>query len=618
MDGYPPSAVTFAWWLAALGVPLMAWMGHRCVDRLRVPSAGSAPGVGANFERERDALHLAVLGTAVSWVPCVRDHELVLQSLFGGLVGAACMVALSRALGRGPSARLDAAVRAVRVARVRVLRMPGWAFAAAVFVLEVVLAAGCSWLLFRGLPVIQDSQAQLFHARILASGHAVAPAPALPEFFEADHVIVRGGFYSQYPPGHTVMLMLGVLAGVPWLVNPVLGGAALVFLYLAGRVGFGERTGRVAALLGLASPFVLFMSSEAMNHATALALFAAQLAATVRALAAPDARRATGWAVLAGVAQGWLLLVRPITAVGLGLPLAVLVVHRTIRAPRRLAIAACAMALTALGVGSLLLLWNVATTGDPFLMGYVVRWGPAHTLGWVSPWGAPHTPADGLEHTFSNLDAWNVHLLGVAVPGVLPVLLGLVRDRHRALAWALFAAPVMVLLIYFFYFFQDLTFGPRFLYEASGAAFLLAARGLGGLPRWARMRGATSRRAVARGLVTASTVCAIGVGGVTSSVWLGLEYARGYGLHGAIVEPAEAALPHGRALVFVEGAYQRAFYAVDPWLSGRVLFARDLGVARDCELARSMPERAAWVERAHRLWPLDRDRCTLGTSSRGP
>lgn len=573
------------WWITAALVPAFAVGALRAIDR------GGA---------DRRALQVAVLATAATLAPSLRDHGIVAAVLGLSIPFVAWATWISRRLDRSPLR-----LRALRRARAAILRGPPGRFALGLALVTFTLCWALSWLLFRGIPVIQDTQAQLFHAEILASGRLVAPSPPAPDFFYADHVIVHHGFYSQYPPGHTVLLLLGVLAGVPSAVNPALGAIGLVLVHACGRELFGERTGRRAALLGLASPFVVFMSSEYMNHATAMALFGLQVLAIARTLRTGS----LGWALVAGVAVGWQILVRPITAVGLGAPLAILVLVHAWRAPRKLALPTIVMAIAAAAIGALMLPWNAGTTGDPRLMGYIVRWGPEHTLGFgISPWGDPHTPADGLEHTLSNLNAWNMFLFGGPLPALLLVALGVARDRRRPIVLAMAAAPALVLAIYFFYFFQDLTFGPRYLYEANVFALLAASRGIGWLPELLPRLGLATRRAVARGLVPLLVLSASAFALVGFVPGIVHEYAVGYALHGGVVDQAYARIPTGRAVVLCDGAYQRAFYAVDPDLEARILFARDLGDERNVELQCAMPDREAWIERDHvlrRLPPVD-------------
>lgn len=161
--------------------------------------------------------------------------------------------------------------------------------------------------------------------------------------------------------------------------------------------------------------------------------------------------------------------------------------------------------------------------------------------------------------------------------------------------------PTLVLGIYFFYFFQDLTFGPRFLYEASPAFFLLGARGLALLDT----QLAPSRRA-GRGFDRAllAVLVTLVVPFLHFLPALTYEYQVGYCPRGHVVDRAEARIHERPALVFVDGAYERAFYAVDPELRAPILFAKDLDDAANTELRCAMPERAAWRARGDVLEAL--------------
>ena len=130
--------------------------------------------------------------------------------------------------------------------------------------LLLAVAAGLSLGCFQGIPHVQDSIAQQFQAQLFARGRAWAPVPAHPEFFLFEFLVQdRGRWHAQYPPGQAALLALGVRAGAPWLVNPVVGAASAVFVYLAARRAYGAATARLALALFCLSPFVLkFMSAS--------------------------------------------------------------------------------------------------------------------------------------------------------------------------------------------------------------------------------------------------------------------------------------------------------------------------------------------------------------------
>ena len=539
--------------------------------------------------RSRMALVFACVGLTL--IPSSRDAGIVL-ALFG--------MSLVFLLLMAWAATKPWTLRTLRCVSSLIFRASNREFSVLIFVAMFALSWSLSWLLFRGEPVIQDSQAQLFHARILASGRWVATPPVMPEFFAAEHIITERAFYSQYPPGHIVVLALGVLIGAPSIINPLLGACGLLVLRALGSSLYSEATGRRAALLGLASPFALFMSSEYMNHASGFLAFGVVLLAAVKMTRGKTTNASIFLrALTCGLAMGAVVLVRPLTGV-LCLPVGLYLVDWSLRDLRQRALPLLLSGSLAVGIASLLLAWNQATTGDPFLWGYIVRWGPQHTLGFgIAPWGEPHSPWLGLQHTLSLFDAWNLFLLGGPLPALFFVALGVERDREDAFTWVMVAAPLCVVAIHFAYFFQDLTFGPRYLYEGSVIAFLLAARGLETIPaRLAAWRGMTQQRAhrLTRLGIALSTCLALG----TVFPALAFEYRHAYAVDGRVVEPAQELVGDGRAIVFVENL-REAGYAMDPDASAPLLFVLDLGDAHNARFACAHPDRQAFTHREGRF-----------------
>ena len=122
---------------------------------------------------------------------------------------------------------------------------------------------------------------------------------------------------------------------------------------------------------------------------------------------------------------------------------------------------------------ALYLWWNAATTGDPFLPGYVRLWGESHGLGFhATPWGGEHTPLAGLRNELTDLAL----LAGFAFEWPLPALVPV--GVLFAAGWAghrwdrrLLAGFLAIPVAYLFYWHRDSFLGPRYLY--SGLAFLV-------------------------------------------------------------------------------------------------------------------------------------------------
>jgi hypothetical protein len=338
----------------------------------------------------------------------------------------------------------------------------------------LVAANVVSLFVFQHLPHIQDSIAQLFQARLFASGRLFLASPRFPDFFDQMQVINNGRWYSMYPPFHSVVLMLGVLLGMPWLVNPLLGALTVPAVYLLGREVYDERTARLGTLLMCLSPFVVNMSAEFMNHATTLLLIVFALLLFFRLLK----QGRLGYALLLGLLLGLAADIRPLTALAVMLPFAgyVYLTSRDVAgATRRFGPALATLTVSV----ALMLAYNWRVNGDPLLFGYVVRWGPGHEIGFGhSVAVTAHTPLRGLVNTGNNLIGLNRYLFEWPFPNLVPIVVLLLSGMAVTSDWLLFSGFFAVVAAYFFYWYQDLCFGPRFLYETAGLLVLLTARGM--------------------------------------------------------------------------------------------------------------------------------------------
>ncbi|MBD3235851.1 MAG: hypothetical protein GF330_04035 [Candidatus Eisenbacteria bacterium] len=386
------------------------------------------------------------------------------------------------------SARGERDRRSVRAGRsgtdpARVDRI--WILGAAA--LTFAAAAVLSAMLFGRMPHVQDSIAQLFQARIFAGGRLWAPAPPVPELTDyANMVIAEGRWYSQYPPGHALLLSLGVIAGLPWLINPLLGALSVLVIGLLARELCGRTVARLTVLMAAISPFLLLMSAGFMNHATSLLGISLGLLGYFRLLRTGRPRDG----LLAGGGIALALLARPYSAFGALLPIALHAAWRWGCERGRFTRPMMAMGLVAAAGGVLLLLYNWATTGAPLRFGYSVAWGAGFGLGFGQGFPEdPHTLSDGLAYTWDTLRRLNGRLFEWPLTSLWPLVLGLLITlpgcpRNRR--WLLASVPLGLLLVYLFYWYHDGNdcFGPRYVYGALGPLLILSAAGLAALGGW--------------------------------------------------------------------------------------------------------------------------------------
>jgi hypothetical protein len=377
------------------------------------------------------------------------------------------------------------AVLATRIRKLERLTLPRVAvsplvYSALIFVTATVLASIIAVTVFGGSANTSDEIAQLWHAKILLSGHLALPADPNPEFFAIETVVDRGAWYSQFPIGAAVAAIPGALTGMPWLTNAVLAGASAVLLYRFVRLAYGEHHARLVAALFVVSPMVIFMAATWMNHVPVLFLAVLSLELLAEWNRAATARAAWMSAAGLGLAVGLMATIRPLDAVVVAAVIGVFQLWRCIGDGDRwksLGVE-CVAGISAIAP---LLYANKQTTGSATRFGYQVLWGDAHGMGFhVDPYGTPHTVSRGLDYMVTYLTELNVYLLAWPLPALAIVICALVllwraANRWDALMLGLFGAQ---LLAYAAYWYEGEFLGPRFLYTALPALLILVARAL--------------------------------------------------------------------------------------------------------------------------------------------
>lgn len=401
-------------------------------------------------------------------------------------------------------------------------------FAWSVALGATLLAALLNVVAYERSPHVPDEVVYLLHARYFAAGKLWLEPPPVPAAFDLDLMLLdQGKWYCPVPPGWPAVLALGVRAGVPWLVNPLLGGVAVLLAYLLLRELFDRRSARIGILLVAASPWFTFLNMSFMTHSLTLA------SALLAALGVARSRRtgSLGWAALAGVATGGIALIRPLDGL---LVAGALGVWSIGFGGARLRLAAIATLVVVTGaVGALTLPYNQLLTGrasDFPIQHYVdVVYGPGKNnmgfgkekgLGWsgLDPWPG-HTPQEALITAQFNLFGLDAEGFGWACGSLALVWLWLLRGRwsRSERAFAAFAAGIIgSSLLYWFSGGPD--FGARYWYLVFPSLVVLC---VGGLARASEATGSSAR-------TLASVAAACLVAQVTWVPWRAADKYHGY------------------------------------------------------------------------------------------
>ena len=482
-------------------------------------------------------------------------------------------------------------------------RLVGRPPAALIVAVAVVLLAGFAMamclLAFAGNPRNVDGFAQLFQARIFLSGRLWAPPPPPAEVanFAILHVITGPlRWFSQYPPGQSLVLAAGLALGAWWLLNPLFAAVLIVATYRVARWCADETAARLAVLLLCLSPFVVAVSGSELSLLPAAAL--GMLAAAAATAAGAEGRRWVAAVLGSGAALGVMAAFRPLDAVAAAVAVTAIL---WLAAPADRRVAAVALAGLAGAVLTLPILWyNSRTTGSWHQFGYTYLWGPGHSLGFHPvPFGVPLTPLRAVGLTGNDLYQVNSYLFDAPFPVLLIVFAGLFAGRRRLAARD--AVPVAgaaaLSALLFFYWWRDTFYGPRFLFAAVPWLVILLARALVLLKR--------SGRELAPGLSR----------GAAAVLCYGAAMALGL----ATIEPSRLALYRSENRVFDlhpdrdarrDGIHRAVVVIPDGWGTRLIVRLEALGVP---------PPRATRLYAAIDACTLEQtlDRAALDTSGAG-
>jgi len=420
---------------------------------------------------------------------------------------------------------------------------------------------GVRRLVLHGQPIADDETTYLFIARTLLAGRLSNPAPADPDFFRNQFIVLNeGGWYGKYPIGHPLLLAPFEALGLVDLAMPLVAAGCVPLCYALGRRWFAQGPALCASVLLLASPHFVWTAGTLLSQTTGAFVL---LLGTYWALRAQESQRAS-FALLAGAAFGFGILVRPLPGAlfALGACAWALSWIAAARPPER---ARSLVRVLAFGVpvalgGVALLAVNHAQTGHALSSGYHEVHGSVPML----------SNRDGqlASSVFGAVLRESFWLFGV--PGsLLPVLLAR-PVRHAALFWA----PIWAQLLYRVLYPKTVvgSTGPIYLTEIVP---LLALAAVDGVQRARRAWPALQLRAspLVIGLLLTAACMFVPV------QWRTLRRAadaRSHVFRMLEQSQAERALVFSDALVFPGSGHSWAYYPDNPApdLQDPVIFVR--------------------------------------------
>jgi 4-amino-4-deoxy-L-arabinose transferase-like glycosyltransferase len=353
-----------------------------------------------------------------------------------------------------------------------------------------IVATAVTWGVYGAMPHSEDEHANLFQAKVFASGNLAVRVPSVqPNSFYIPFILTENGWmFGKYPPGYSLLLVPGVWLNQLWLINSLAALFVMLGVYLVGRDLFDANTGLLAAALGLLAPMFMLLSGAFVSHIPTMALLMFFTWGYIRARRPrrSERLRPIGFAVLAGLTLGLAFITRPWTTFAIGLAFAVQALIDLVQRRQNVWRVYVVMLIAFGAVAVVLPLYNAAVTGSPWTNTYTLWWsmdrigfGPG--IG-VSPDG--HNLQTALMNFRLDFPPFGLMWLGWPdVIGVslawLPLLAGLLWPPLSKRDWGLMLPPILLIGAHFLYWARGSSFyGPRYYAEAMPFLWLIAARGL--------------------------------------------------------------------------------------------------------------------------------------------
>lgn len=336
-----------------------------------------------------------------------------------------------------------------------------------------LLTSWISLFVYKKTPLVQDSAAHLFQAKVFSQLKLFAPAPPVLDFFSyvGDMLVIKDGkWFSMYTPGTSLLLALAMFLGAEWILSPLLGALSIAIWIAYTARWHGSRAAAILGILALFSPFLVIMSSTIMVHTPELFLASAAVY-----LCRAESEKPRLWQRLALVPiLATAVLVRLFSIYAFITPILAFACWKRFQAKDwKLTL----FAIFAIAAGGLLLaLYQWQTTGDPFLSGYFLEY-PDLKYGFGTSFGGRvHTPLRALENISNNFLGVNTWVTGW-YSGSLFFIFGYFLLARKLDAWnkTLYIGCLGVIVFYFFYVLQGLIFGPRSYYVFAPVIILTVA-----------------------------------------------------------------------------------------------------------------------------------------------
>ncbi|MFQ5646284.1 MAG: hypothetical protein ACE5GM_05085 [bacterium] len=344
------------------------------------------------------------------------------------------------------------------------------------FLSFVFLFGFISFLNSGGQPRQPEGVAALFQSRIFARGAVAVPVNFDREFFGYPYLTIKQYWFSRLPPGLSLLLLPGVLIGIPWLVFPLLGALSGFLLYKLARDWYGENTALVCLGLWTCSPAVLLVTGDFLVY---LPFFSCLLGFLLinQFNRQPDSPAfSSRSALVSGVLLGIMFLLSPGRALLVIIPFTGYLSYLMLK--NKAGKAWRVMMAVFLAIGAVDPIFNMIVSGRFFIFNYGSLYGQGIARSMQSL-------ESSLLHLLYQLNGLNRDLFGWPLPSLIFLFLFLLNRRSsKQTTDRLMIISVLVFLAFSFRWHDSFAYKSNPLYLLLPFLVLLSVRGIALLPGW--------------------------------------------------------------------------------------------------------------------------------------
>ncbi len=315
-----------------------------------------------------------------------------------------------------------------------------------------------------------DEFSYLFQSHALLKGRLFLESPTPIDAYQVPNVVNNGKWFSKYTIGFPMLLSAGVPFNIPWLINCILGGLAVVLIFLTGKEVYDVKTGVLTSLLLALSP-IFTMNAIGLfphvGHILFILLFTLMFFKTIK----PDGK--VIYSFFAGLSLGYAILIRPTEPVLYALLFFFYGIFLLIKEKERRPALFKAFLLTTLGIAlmtGIVLFVNKAQTGSLTTFAFNT-----------------YTKEEGLgfgvyKHSFIR-GVWNLLLsmsrlfVWLIVAGLELAFVSLFEKNRQSKFFAILIFST-IFLYFSYYTIGEIEYGPRYYFAMMGFLMILSARGI--------------------------------------------------------------------------------------------------------------------------------------------